>query len=70
MHGNSRYPATRGESRYCWPFGASGSGPGPIDRQMRRRLELLFTADMSLAAYHLPLDAHPEIGITVASANV
>ena len=29
---------------------------------MRGRLELLFDADMSLAAYHLPLDAHPELG--------
>jgi dinuclear metal center YbgI/SA1388 family protein len=36
--------------------------PRPLDRAARRRLELLFTADMSLAAYHLPLDAHPEHG--------
>ncbi len=40
-----------------------GSGPAaPIDTQMKRRLKLLFDADMSLASYHLPLDAHPEIG--------
>jgi dinuclear metal center YbgI/SA1388 family protein len=39
-----------------------GSKPTPIDAQMKRRLQLLFDADMSLAAYHLPLDAHPEIG--------
>jgi dinuclear metal center YbgI/SA1388 family protein len=39
-----------------------GSGLGPIDVPMKRRLKLLFDADMSLAAYHLPLDAHPEIG--------
>jgi dinuclear metal center YbgI/SA1388 family protein len=29
---------------------------------MKRRLKLLFDADMSLAAYHLPLDAHPRLG--------
>jgi dinuclear metal center YbgI/SA1388 family protein len=39
-----------------------GSGPGPIDRALKRRLKLLFDADLALAAYHLPLDAHPELG--------
>jgi dinuclear metal center YbgI/SA1388 family protein len=39
-----------------------GSGPGPIDAQLKRRLEVLFDADISLAAYHLPLDAHLEVG--------
>jgi dinuclear metal center YbgI/SA1388 family protein len=39
-----------------------GDGPGPITAQMKARLKLLFDADMSLAAYHLPLDAHPEVG--------
>jgi dinuclear metal center YbgI/SA1388 family protein len=39
-----------------------GSGPGPIDAQLKRRLKLLFDANLSLAAYHLPLDAHPELG--------
>ncbi|HWY17894.1 MAG TPA: Nif3-like dinuclear metal center hexameric protein [Solirubrobacteraceae bacterium] len=39
-----------------------GSAPGPIDAQLKRRLQLLFDADMALAAYHLPLDAHPELG--------
>ncbi|HTA15582.1 MAG TPA: Nif3-like dinuclear metal center hexameric protein, partial [Solirubrobacteraceae bacterium] len=39
-----------------------GSGPAPIDAPMKRRLKLLFDAEMSLAAYHLPLDAHPEMG--------
>jgi dinuclear metal center YbgI/SA1388 family protein len=28
----------------------------------RRRLEALFRHDLTLAAYHLPLDAHPEVG--------
>jgi dinuclear metal center YbgI/SA1388 family protein len=36
--------------------------PLVVDRQRRARLEALFAADMSLAAYHLPLDAHPEVG--------
>jgi len=36
--------------------------PRVIDRRMRRRLQTLFGADLNLAAYHLALDAHPEIG--------
>jgi dinuclear metal center YbgI/SA1388 family protein len=35
---------------------------GPLDPILKRRLQLLFEADIALAAYHLPLDAHPEIG--------
>jgi len=33
-----------------------------IDRPLARKLDLLLTRGMSLAAYHLPLDAHPEHG--------
>ena len=33
-----------------------------ITPQRKERLTLLFEHDMSLAAYHLPLDAHPEVG--------
>jgi dinuclear metal center YbgI/SA1388 family protein len=36
--------------------------PKTIDRRMRLRLEALFAADLTLAGYHLALDAHPEIG--------
>ena len=36
--------------------------PRPLDRGSKRRLQLLFDADMSLAAYHLPLDGHIEHG--------
>jgi dinuclear metal center YbgI/SA1388 family protein len=36
--------------------------PRAIDVALRRRLAILFDADMGLAAYHLPLDAHPELG--------
>jgi dinuclear metal center YbgI/SA1388 family protein len=39
-----------------------GSAPTAIDARMKGRLTPLFDADMSLAAYHLPLDAHPEVG--------
>ena len=39
-----------------------GAGPAAIDARMKGRLLPLFDADMSLAAYHLPLDAHPEVG--------
>ena len=39
-----------------------GSTAQPIDSRLKRRLKLLFDSDMSLAAYHLPLDAHPQVG--------
>jgi dinuclear metal center YbgI/SA1388 family protein len=39
-----------------------GSRPQAIGMQAKRRLQALFGADMSLVAYHLPLDAHPEVG--------
>ncbi len=38
------------------------AGPGPIDAVLKRRLQILFDADIALAAYHLPLDAHLEVG--------
>ncbi len=37
-------------------------GGGPISEALKARLEVLIRCDMSLAAYHLPLDAHPEVG--------
>ncbi|MET0615803.1 MAG: Nif3-like dinuclear metal center hexameric protein [Thermoleophilaceae bacterium] len=36
--------------------------PRSITPAMRQRLRVLFDADMSLAAYHLPLDGHPDVG--------
>jgi len=36
--------------------------PRIVDRQMRGRLEALFRGDITLAAYHLALDAHPDLG--------
>jgi dinuclear metal center YbgI/SA1388 family protein len=36
--------------------------PRVVDRVMKARLQALFGADITLAAYHLALDAHPEIG--------
>jgi dinuclear metal center YbgI/SA1388 family protein len=39
-----------------------GGGPTVIDTQLKRRLKILFDADIGLAAYHLPLDAHPQVG--------
>src|SRR5438552_3085228 len=35
---------------------------GPLDERAKRRLKLLFDHDIALAAYHLPLDAHLEVG--------
>ena len=36
--------------------------PLVVDARLRGRLEALFAADLSLVAYHLALDAHPELG--------
>ena len=36
--------------------------PRSLSPAMRERLRVLFDNDISLAAYHLPLDAHPEVG--------
>ncbi|HLB03612.1 MAG TPA: Nif3-like dinuclear metal center hexameric protein, partial [Gaiellaceae bacterium] len=36
--------------------------PLVVDRRLRGRLETLFRADLTLLAYHLALDAHPEVG--------
>jgi dinuclear metal center YbgI/SA1388 family protein len=36
--------------------------PEVIDERRRDRLKALFETDMSLVAYHLPLDAHAEVG--------
>jgi dinuclear metal center YbgI/SA1388 family protein len=36
--------------------------PRGIDEPLKRRLKALFDADLTLAAYHLALDAHPEVG--------
>jgi len=38
-----------------------GAG-GPIDRRQGARLRALLVPGITLAQYHLPLDAHPEIG--------
>ena len=36
--------------------------PGGLSEQLANRLRVVLGADLSLAAYHLPLDAHREIG--------
>ena len=36
--------------------------PRPLDPAAKRRLQVLFDADLGLAAYHLPLDGHLEHG--------
>jgi dinuclear metal center YbgI/SA1388 family protein len=36
--------------------------PRAISPAMKERLRVLFDNDISLAGYHLPLDAHPEVG--------
>ena len=40
-----------------WEFLPRAIGPA-----MKQRLKLLFDKDISVAGYHLPLDAHPEVG--------
>jgi dinuclear metal center YbgI/SA1388 family protein len=39
--------------------------PRSIDQILKRRLQLLFDADLSLFAYHIPLDRHREVGNNV-----
>jgi dinuclear metal center YbgI/SA1388 family protein len=39
-----------------------GAGVAAIDPILAHRLRLLFEANIALAAYHLPLDAHPLVG--------
>ena len=39
-----------------------GPGMRSIDATTKHRLQLLFDSNIALAAYHLPLDAHPEVG--------
>jgi dinuclear metal center YbgI/SA1388 family protein len=46
-----------------------GSELGPIEAQLKRRLQVLFEADLALAAYHLPLDAHPTLGNNASLAR-
>jgi dinuclear metal center YbgI/SA1388 family protein len=36
--------------------------PRALAPAMKAKLKVLFDADISLAGYHLPLDAHPEVG--------
>jgi dinuclear metal center YbgI/SA1388 family protein len=43
--------------------------PREIGAMMKARLKLLFEHDISLLAYHLPLDAHPEKGNNVLWLN-
>jgi len=43
--------------------------PLVVDRRLRGRLQALFDADLTLAAYHLALDAHPEVGNNVQLAR-
>lgn len=39
-----------------------GSGPAGLDAVTAARLKLLFTHELALAQYHLPLDGHPQFG--------
>ena len=43
--------------------------PRVVDVRMKERLRVLFDADITLAAYHLALDAHPEIGNNILLAR-
>ncbi|CAM3394982.1 Nif3-like dinuclear metal center hexameric protein [Polaromonas hydrogenivorans] len=42
--------------------GKDGCNIGPVGGWMKQRLALLLAHDINLFAYHLPLDAHPELG--------
>ncbi|MCP9487938.1 MAG: Nif3-like dinuclear metal center hexameric protein [Gaiellaceae bacterium MAG52_C11] len=44
--------------------------PLVVDRRQQGRLEALFAGELSLIAYHLALDAHPELGNSAQLAAV
>src|SRR5207249_9395370 len=46
------------------------SEPLVVDRRLRGRLEALFAGDLTLVAYHLALDAHPEVGNNALLADL
>jgi dinuclear metal center YbgI/SA1388 family protein len=46
-----------------------GHGPEPVVGVLKERLALLLKADVSLFAYHLPLDAHQEVGNNAVAAR-
>ncbi len=46
-----------------------GAGVRAVDPVLKHRLQLLFDAGIALAAYHLPLDAHPELGYNALLAR-
>jgi dinuclear metal center YbgI/SA1388 family protein len=54
--------AAAGAQMVLCHHGIFWGGNGPIDERMKRRLKTLFDSDLSLAAYHLPLDAHAVVG--------
>jgi dinuclear metal center YbgI/SA1388 family protein len=45
------------------------NAPTPITGFRQRRLRQLFAADLNLLAYHLPLDAHAELGNNALAAR-
>lgn len=45
------------------------SSPAQIKGIMRNRLKLLLENDINLLGFHLPLDAHPEIGNNISLVN-
>jgi dinuclear metal center YbgI/SA1388 family protein len=58
-----RRAAERGADLVLVHHGIFWTGaPLALTPAAKRRLALLFDHDMALAAYHLPLDAHPEVG--------
>ena len=46
-----------------------GDWPRPVTGVLRGRLKVLFDAECSLFAYHLPLDAHAEVGNNAVAAR-
>lgn len=46
-----------------------GHGPEPVTWTLATRLKLLIKSDISLFAYHLPLDAHSESGNNAVAAR-
>lgn len=46
-----------------------GEGPAPLRGVLGERVRILFERGLSLLAYHLPLDAHPDVGNNAVAAR-
>lgn len=61
--------AERGADAVLTHHGLLWGDAAPVVGPARRRLKALLDADLNLLSYHLPLDAHPEVGHNAVAAR-